>query len=603
MKRKSITDILLEKYQKDLYETSKKLSLTDTNHLHGYESYLYEDLPNIDVRGYPIGSDYVYEGKSYSMNEHEKLPEEIKKRCKLRYHYLPLCHEFYLGTTGSGKTTGCVEPHIRALAYQKNKPNLFITDPKGEIYNHNAEFLANQGYKLFVLNFKNVEKSDKWNPLLSIYDSYMRLKLYFKQPEFVLGRPGKNVDTSRIKCLEDNGYVLFDGKAFENFDDFYKYKNLQTDLIISETDDLIKQLSFAICPVTNTHDQSWEMGGQQAFQGIINCMLEDALNEEETGFTKDMFTIKTIFDYLNQLNLLVLPDDYNNVEFSKLSFIKGRTKGIEKMSIIYNNSPRTRRNYIGILEGQLGDWRQGHIFSLTTGNTIDYINIDQPFAIFVITRDTADSDFKVAGLFIDEVYKKLVEHYDDSVMNGIIPTRHTHFILDEFGNIPKIESFQKKIATCRSRNIWMHLFLQSYDQLEKVYDNDTAEIIISNCNSQIFLGSQSFSSIDRFSKECGITSVRKLNPSFQETYEYQETHVVKMTDLSLIEPGCMYNKRIFTPVIQTQYIRSYYLAQNGDYKNFTYDGLIKIRTTNFEGFTEDKYNYTPVTEYTEDDDY
>ena len=215
MKRKSITDILLEKYQKDLYETSKKLSLTDTNHLHGYESYLYEDLPNVDVRGYPIGSDYVYEGKSYSMNEHEKLPEEIKKRCKLRYHYLPLCHEFYLGTTGSGKTTGCVEPHIRALAYQKNKPNLFITDPKGEIYNHNAEFLANQGYKLFVLNFKNVEKSDKWNPLLSIYDSYMRLKLYFKQPEFVLGRPGKNVDTSRIKCLEDNGYVLFDGKAFD----------------------------------------------------------------------------------------------------------------------------------------------------------------------------------------------------------------------------------------------------------------------------------------------------------------------------------------------------------------------------------------------------
>ena len=76
-----------------------------------------------------------------------------------------------------------------------------------------------------------------------------------------------------------------------------------------------------------------------------------------------------------------------------------------------------------------------------------------------------------------------------------------------------------------------------------------------------------------------------------------------MTDLSLIEPGCMYNKRIFTPVIQTQYIRSYYSAQNGDYKDFTYDGLIKIRTTNFEGFTEDKYNYTLVTEYTEEDDY
>ena len=602
MGRKSITNILLEKYQKNLYETSKKLSLDETYHLHGYESYLYENLPMTNVKGYPIGSDFVYEGKSYSMLEHENLPKEIQEKCKLRYHYLPLCHEFYLGTTGSGKTTGCVEPHIRALAYQQNKPNLFITDPKGEIFNHNAEFLKKQGYKLFVLNFKNVEKSDKWNPLLSIYDSYMRLKIYRESPLFIIGEPTKNIDTSRYKGMENGGHYLFDNKAFSNMDDFEKYKNLQIDLIVSETDDLIKQLSFAICPITNTHDQSWEIGGQQTFQGVILCMLEDALDEEVTGFTKDMFTIKTIFDYLNQLNLLVLPDDYNRVEFSELSFIRGRKKAIEKMSMVYNNSPKTRRNYIGVLEGQLGDWRQGHIFSLTTGNTINYLDLDQPFAIFVITRDTADSDFKVAGLFIDEVYKKLVERYDEGLIIGNVPTRHTHFILDEFGNIPKIESFEKKIATCRSRNIWMHLFLQSYDQLEKVYDNDTAEIIISNCNSQIFLGSQSYESINRFSKECGITSVRKLSPSLQETYEYQETHVVKMTDLSLIEPGCMYNKRIFTPVIETQYIRSYYLARTGDYKDFTHDGLIKIQTTNFEGFTEDKYSYKLVTEYKEPSD-
>ena len=601
MKRKSITTLLLEKHQKDLYETSKKITLTETDTVNGYESYFYEDLPNTVVKGYPIGSDYYYDGNSYTMKEHELLPQDIKSKCRLRYHYLPLCHEFYLGTTGSGKTTGCVEPHIRALAYQKNKPNMFITDPKGEIYNHNAEFLTKQGYKLFVLNFKDVEKSDKWNPLLSIYDSFMRLKLFKEEPVVCEGKPKGNIDISRYRENVDKNYLVFDNKAFSTVEDFLKYKSLQTDLIISETDDLIKQLSYAICPITNKHDQSWEMGGQQAFQGIINCMLEDALNEEKTGFTKDMFTIKTIFDYLNQLNLKVLPDDYNSVEFSELPFIKGRKKGIEKMSIVYNNSPRTRRNYIGILEGQLGDWRQGHIFSLTTGNTINYIALDQPFAIFIITRDTADSDFNVAGLFIDEVYKKLVDKYDDLVMEGNAPTRHTHFILDEFGNIPKIESFEKKIATCRSRNIWMHLFLQSYDQLEKVYNKETAEIIISNCNSQIFLGSQNYNSIERFAKECGLTSVRKLSPSLQETYDYQQTYVVKMTDLNLIEPGCLFNKRIFTPVIESQYIRSYYLAQTGDYKDFTKDGLIKIRTNNFEGFTEDKYTYNTI--FFDDDDH
>ena len=43
------------------------------------------------------------------------------------------------------------------------------------------------------------------------------------------------------------------------------------------------------------------------------------------------------------------------------------------------------------------------------------------------------------------------------------------------------------------------------------------------------------------------------------------------------------------------------LAQTGDYKDFTKDGLIKIRTNNFEGFTEDKYTYNTI--FFDDDDH
>ena len=38
------------------------------------------------------------------------------------------------GPTGSGKTTGFVDPNISVLAKSKGKPSLVISDPKKELY-------------------------------------------------------------------------------------------------------------------------------------------------------------------------------------------------------------------------------------------------------------------------------------------------------------------------------------------------------------------------------------------------------------------------------------------------------------------------------------
>ena len=193
--QKSITQIILEKYQADTNETSKKIGVEEAAALPHYETYFYDELPNINVGGYPVGSDFIDDkGNIYTMLEHESLSDEIIRDCRLRYHYLPMTHEFYIGTTGSGKTTGCVEPQLRAIAYQKNKPNIFITDPKGELYNHNAEFLQDQGYQIFILNFKDLSRTDKWNPLLKIYESYMRLKKFLTSASRVSGEPDSTYD-------------------------------------------------------------------------------------------------------------------------------------------------------------------------------------------------------------------------------------------------------------------------------------------------------------------------------------------------------------------------------------------------------------------------
>ena len=596
--QKSITQIILEKYQADTTETSKKIELSEASNLNNYETYFYDELPTKIVKGYPVGSDFIdSKGNTYTMIEHEKLPKKVQADCRLRYHYLPNTHELYIGTTGSGKTTGCVEPQLRAIAYQKNKPNMFVTDPKGELFNHNAEFLRDQGYKVFVLNFKDLSRTDKWNPLLKIYESYMRLRKFKHNALRKEGEPDSLFDLRYYQKVEGaTGFFYSDNYAFGTYNDYEKFEVQQKDLIISETDSLIRQLVVMICPITDKEDQTWELGAQQAIEGILYVMLEEALNEEETGFTVDMFTFKTMFEYFNVLRLQVLAtaDTNHPTDFKTLPFVVGRKRVIEKLSVVYDNAPRTMRSYAGVLDTKLNDWRQGHIFSLTTGNTIDVRNLDLPFAVFVITRDYEKSDFQIAGLFIDSVYKDLILQCEEAYSKGIREVRPTHFLLDEFGNIPKIENFDNKIATSRSRNIWMHLFLQSYEQLNHVYQDRQAEIIISNCNSQIFLGSQSYSTIERFSRECGETSTRRINELFTDTYDFVKSNVVKVTDLNLIEPGRMYNKRIFTPVIYSHYIRSYYLGELGLYKTFSYDGLLKIAPNNYEGYSEERYVYKNI---------
>ena len=49
---------------------------------------------------------------------------------------------------------------------------MVITDPKGEIYENNAEFLRARGYKIVLLNFRNPQRGNMWNPLALPYKLY-----------------------------------------------------------------------------------------------------------------------------------------------------------------------------------------------------------------------------------------------------------------------------------------------------------------------------------------------------------------------------------------------------------------------------------------------
>ena len=80
-------------------------------------------------------------------------------------------HNLIIGSTGSGKTECVVKPLVNLLS--KKGESMVITDPKGEIYQYCGEYLKKQGYNIVILNFRDPEKGNSWNPL-ALPDMYYK---------------------------------------------------------------------------------------------------------------------------------------------------------------------------------------------------------------------------------------------------------------------------------------------------------------------------------------------------------------------------------------------------------------------------------------------
>lgn len=167
-------------------------------------------------------------------------------------------------------------------------------------------------------------------------------------------------------------------------------------------------------------------------------------------------------------------------------------------------SDKTYSSILSTLQSKLGKFDSKEIAEVTSTNTINFEDIGRrKTAVYVISSDThAAYDFLLT-IFFSQMIQRLYDFADKS--GGALP-QPTYFILDEFANIGKIPDFDKKISTSRSRKISFSVILQNLDQLEAVYEK-SHETIIGNCDTTIFLGSNSQKTVEYFSKELGEKTI------------------------------------------------------------------------------------------------
>ncbi|MCI8273561.1 MAG: type IV secretory system conjugative DNA transfer family protein [Clostridia bacterium] len=181
---------------------------------------------------------------------------------------------------------------------------------------------------------------------------------------------------------------------------------------------------------------------------------------------------------------------------------------------------KTYSSILSTLQSKLGKFDSKEIAELTSTDTIDFESIgNKKTAVYVISSDTHTAYDFLLTIFFAQMIQQLYNYADE---NGGALKVPTYFILDEFANIGKVPDFDKKISTSRSRKISFSVILQNLDQLEAVYEK-SYETIIGNCDTHVFLGSNSYKTVEYFSKALGEKTIDRNSISVNKDRQYFRT--------------------------------------------------------------------------------
>ena len=181
---------------------------------------------------------------------------------------------------------------------------------------------------------------------------------------------------------------------------------------------------------------------------------------------------------------------------------------------------KTYGSILSSLQSKLGKFDSKEIAELTSTDTIDFEEIgNRKTAVYVISSDTHTAYDFLLTIFFSQMIQQL---YDYADLNGGKLKEQTFFILDEFANIGKIPDFDKKISTSRSRRISFSVILQTVDQLEAVYEK-SYETIMGNCDTHLFLGSNSYKTLEYFSKQLGEKTIERDSVSINRDRQNWKT--------------------------------------------------------------------------------
>jgi type IV secretion system protein VirD4 len=297
-------------------------------------------------------------------------------------------------------------------------------------------------------------------------------------------------DTSQM--LEAAGYVVkvFNLKSFNNSDSW----NCLGEIVGEHVDQMAT--SFTDIVIKNTTAQ--EFGGNPFWDNAESNLLKAlVLYVGHSKHWQGKRTIGEVYQLLSKTSADRLDEMFEQVSISD---------PCKQPYNIFKQSGTLRPNIILGLATRLQVFQNEVVCKATSLTDIDLLLPGkEPCAYFIIMSDQESTFDFLASLFFSFLFIKLVD-LADMMPDGRLPV-DTYFIMDEFPNIGQIPDFHKKISTVRSRGICITIIFQTLSQLQEKYPHGIWEVILGNCDTQLFLGCNDETTADYISKRTGQSTI------------------------------------------------------------------------------------------------
>ena len=408
-----------------------------------------------------------------------------------------------VGGSGSGKTRFFIKPNLMQL-----HSSYVVTDPKGSILVECGKLLERNHYRIKVFNTINFKKSMHYNPFAYIHSEKDILKL--------------------VTTLIAN--TKGDGKTGDDF-----WQKAETLLYTA----LIGYIHYE-APVR-----------EQNFATLIEFINAMEVREDDETFENN---VDLAFKELEEKN----PHHFAVRQYKKYKLAAGKTAKSINISCGARLAPfdiqelREITMYDELELDTLGD----KIFD-------DPKNPDdknyRKTALFLIMSDTDTTFNFLISMIYSQLFNLLCEKADDQY-GGRLPV-HVRCLIDEAANIGQIPNLEKLMATIRSREISACLVLQAQSQLKALY-KDSADTIIGNCDSSIFLGGKEPTTLKELNQALGKETIDTYNTgesrgrevSYSLNYQKLGKDLATIDELAVLDGGkCILQLRGVRPFLSDKY--------------------------------------------------
>lgn len=383
-------------------------------------------------------------------------------------------HTLVWGATGSLKTRCVINPTIKVLGAAGE--SMIINDPKAEIYARTAGELKSKGYEVVVVNIRDPEYGNAWNPLALPYRF------------FVAG---------------------------------------DLDLAAEFANDVASNLAAETKGQTN--EPFWDNAAADCLYGLIRLLF---MYCRDHGLDESAVNMRNLIELRQKL----FKDGIKARDSWLWRYAQTDELTAASLSGSVEAPNDTMRSILSVLDQKLRAFvLRPTLLDMLANNDIDIGTIGKrKTAVYLIIPDEKNTYNTLVSLFVKQAYEFLI--YTATKEPNHRLRNRVNFVLDEFSSLPPITNMSTMIAAARSRDMRFVLAVQSYHQIKERYGNE-AETIKSNCANWIYLTSRELSLLREISELCGEKRPGVPNISVYELQHFSKERAEALVISGRLEPA------------------------------------------------------------------